>query len=250
LIHKVVEAIASTDVVVVEVSEATPSVMLELGVSYALRKRTVLLFNRENDRAIENLEQRFRTVDIVTYSFEAEHLKAARDAVYQRSQTPLDAVEAMDRTILGAKLRPKRGDPKGVFLYFNTDRELWKAVLPKVRRSLDGSVNVYVPSAAPANSLSLEQVIFCSHLASKELPISCFIDTSSGAGSADLTGAFALGVAAGLKRGALRLEEAGCGGRDSLSLWLEPFAEWRSSDDIVDQIRHATQHHRPRKPRR
>lgn len=229
---KIVRAIHSCQVILVEVSEPSPSVMLELGMSYALRKRTFVTFNKDADADMGALQSFIRTLDIVPYSFDVSHLKIARDKILQRFQTDLEAGELMEENAYGMTLRP-RSDERSVFIYYPRARRVWEAVREKVQEriiSLGGRISTI--EAAPHNSTSFEEVMFSVHRASRKFRTSCIIDTT-GSDRVDLIGSFALGAAYALRRGVLRIEEANHARENELGLWPSPYEKWSSQDDLL-----------------
>jgi hypothetical protein len=229
---KIVRMIRDGQVVLVDVSEPSPSVLLELGISYALRKRTFVTFNKDSDADITALQAFIRTLDIVPYTFDTDQLKIARDKIIQRISTDLEPGELMEENAYGMTLRP-RSDERSIFVYYPRQRKVWESLRDKVQEritSLGGRLSTI--EAAPHNSTSLEEIMFSVNRASRQFRASCIIDTT-GQNQVDLIGSFALGAAYALKRGVVRIEESNMAKETALGLWPSPYEKWSSQDELL-----------------
>jgi|GEM_PF-3876509 len=232
MLSKIVREIRASQIVLVEVSEPSPSVMLELGISYALQKRTFIMFNKDSKIDITSLQNFIRTLDIIPYSFDIDQLKAARDKIIQRYQIEPEPGEMMEENAFGMTLRP-RIDKKSVFVYSPRERPTWKVLKDTVRQKIaDLGGRLLTVEAAPHNSTQLEEIMFCISMASKDFTTSCIIDTT-GKEQADLIGSFALGAAFAKYKGTVRIEERGKDKETSLGLWPAPYEVWGNEHELI-----------------
>lgn len=231
-LSKIIREIKSSRIVLVEVSEPSPSVMLELGISYALQKRTFIMFNKDSDTDIGSLQFFIRTLDIIPYSFEIDQLKAARDKIIQRFYTDPEPGEMIEENAFGMSLRP-RADEKSIFVYYPRERAVWEVIREKVQEKIANlGGRLLTVEAAPYNSTPLEEVMFCIYRSSRTFTTSCVIDTT-GKQHADLIGSFALGAALAKSKGALRIEEGGQAKETSLGLWPSPYDVWGNEEELL-----------------
>jgi hypothetical protein len=233
LLQRMRDSIASVDVVVVEVSEPTPSVMLELGMSYALKKRVFVTFDASRDDvSLDELQSYLRTLDIVSYSLRDDHLRDARDKIWQRSSTPPQDGELMESNIYGQSLRPKQL-AEHVFFYVPKGASVLRTALSEVEATLNRrGQKLVLTSAAPASSSLLEEIMYCISLLPRDGQTRCWVDTS-GHKQPDLAGAFALGVAVGLRKDAIRIEQSDRSMNQRLALWPEPYETWSTTEELL-----------------
>lgn len=232
---KILRGIRGADVVLVEATNLTANVMLELGMSYALSKRVFLLFNLDSPtKAITALPDYVRSLDIVSYRLSADLLKQVRDKIWEKLQVEPDPEELMHVNIRGTSLVP-HSDAGGIYLAFPKGRAIWPNVVEQLRDELQREgLRLYTSLAAPSGSSELQEVMFLVRRSSRK-GTSCFVDTTGP--DVDFVGAFALGVATALRKGVKRLMELGGGERDTLSLWTEHTYHWADRDDLVKYIR-------------
>jgi hypothetical protein len=230
-LNRLVNTIRSADLVLVEVSVLNPDVMLTLGVSYALRKRTFVTLNLDLGDDFGDINSFVRTLDIVTYSSDIDRLKVARDKISQRFQTASNPSEMMEENAFGITLRP-RSDPSSVFLYYPEGRAVWNRLRPQLREHLTRlGARLSTVEGAPYNSTALESVMFSINRASRDFRHSCVIDTT-GRDSPDLIGCFAIGAGFALRRGVIRIEEAGRTNERGLGLWTGAYEPWAGESEL------------------
>ncbi len=205
-LSKILRAIRKSDIVLTDVTYLSANIMIELGMAYWLadsqNKRVFLFFNSDAPKTtMHDLPLHIRSLDIMTYQFNVDSLRLARDKIYERVQTEAEPEELMKRNIRGSTLRP-RHDSVGVFVYYPIDRKIWDQITIDLRKNLEEKgLKLYTWIGAPSGSTRLEEIIYNVSRSSKELAFSCFVDTTA-ATSVDFVGAFALGAAtAASKRG-------------------------------------------------
>jgi hypothetical protein len=253
---KILRGIKASDVMVTEATYLVPNVMLEMGMAYALahkaHTRVFLLFNLEApNRSIADLPGYVRTLDIISYTFDAARLREARDKIYETLQVEPEPEELMSINLRGRTLRP-HPDKSGLFLYYSPKRDVWKSILDDIRHQVEAAgQTLYTRVAASSGSTQLEEVIYGVCRSSSRFPVSCFVDTTGD----PLVGAFALGAAVALGRGAERLQEAtdptalGTQSID-ISLWAEPIFVWQGMKDLAEHMIDASQRGKRKQGRR
>jgi hypothetical protein len=247
LLAKVARGIRAASVVVVEASTITPSVMLELGFAYALRRRVFVLYNSASPTS--ELQDYVRSLELIGYTFDREQLKSVRDRIVQRSRDELQPQQGLEVNLHGVSLRPKPAS-KGIFVYGPASSQIWQTTMPQIETALQKAGRFLITlDAAPSNSLLLEQIMFCVNRAGRVETTSCIIDTSAEV-EPDLPGSFALGVAAALQRNALRVEEIDRAHRDRLSLWTEPYFPWSNTATLEKEILKHLKDKRPSLPKK
>jgi len=251
---KILSGIKRSDVVIVEATYAGANIVLEMGMAYGLahkhRTRVFLLFNiKAPSKTIRELPEFLRSLDIISYDFEVAALREARDKIYERLQVEPEPEELMSMNIRGSTLRP-RTDKQGIYMCYPKERDIWKTLINGLRDEVEkANMRLYTWVGTPSGCTSLEEVIYNVSRSSKELPISCFIDTTAD-DSVDLVGAFALGVATALGRGVERSTEAGADHPTDISLWTESTFEWHANNELIAHILACSQAEKSKQKRR